>query len=142
MVERRFHRVEPMAAVNAAPAAVAHRGTLECALDVARKKGTAALPITPSWVSAAMAKETELPTSSHFTSPEKATPRTGRVARGGVSRVDVSEVGAVTTRPAALGPSSRQRRGSVPGDVRRQTSIGLQALGSGRGRRLPYDITC
>ena len=39
----------------------------------------------------------------------------------------------MTTRP-----SSRSRRGSVPGDVRRQTSIGLQAFGTGRGRHLSY----
>lgn len=36
VVERRFSRVERMAAVHAAPAAVAHRGALERALGVTR----------------------------------------------------------------------------------------------------------
>jgi hypothetical protein len=35
-----------------------------------------------------MAEKPEVPTSSHFTSPEKATPRAGQKTRGGVSRVD------------------------------------------------------
>lgn len=41
--------------------------------------------------------------------------------------------------PPAVGPSARARRGSVPGNDRRQTSISLQADGAGRSRRLPYD---
>src|SRR5262245_44403287 len=81
-----------------------------------------------------MAKEPEVPTSCHFTSPEKATPRHGQEAHGGVSRVDWLEACPVSTRPL-----SRSRRGSVAGDVRRQTSIGLQAVGDGRSRHLPYD---
>jgi hypothetical protein len=74
-----------------------------------------------------MREKPEVPTSSHFTSPEKATPRTGQEVRGGVSRVGWLEPGGVATRP-----SSRQWRGAVPEDVRRQTSIGLQVLDTGR----------
>lgn len=81
-----------------------------------------------------MAKEPEVPTSSHFTSPEKATPRAGQGARGGVSRLRGSEA-----EPAAARRSSRSRRDMVPEDDRRQTCIGLRAEGAGRSRRLPYD---
>lgn len=68
-----------------------------------------------------MAEEPEVPTSSHFTSPETATPRAGQRARGGVCRVEWLEDPAVAARDAARRPGVR-----VSVDVRRQTSIGLQ----------------
>jgi hypothetical protein len=39
VVERRFRRLQRMRAVDATPSAVAHRGTLERALDVTSKAG-------------------------------------------------------------------------------------------------------
>jgi hypothetical protein len=52
VVERRFHRLQRMAAVDTPPAAVAHRGPLERALGVTREsrrldKRTAAVTDTP-----------------------------------------------------------------------------------------------
>src|SRR5512147_2435574 len=92
-----------------------------------------------------MAEKPEVPTSSHFTSPEKATPRPGQVARGGVSRVGWLEadpgwrLAILLSDLRPFGPSVHARRGPVPGGLRRQTSISLQAVGAGRSRHLPYD---
>ena len=53
VVERRFHRVEPVTAVHAATAAIAHRRALELSLVVPVEPGrvryeSAAVPHTPS----------------------------------------------------------------------------------------------
>lgn len=87
-----------------------------------------------------MAEKPEVPTTCHFTSPEKATPRARHRARGGVSRVR-SRKQLLEAGPAMIRHDSRSRRCWVPEDVRRQTSIGLQAVSAGRGRRLPYDYS-
>ena len=82
-----------------------------------------------------MAEKPEVPTSSHFTPLERKNPATGRKPEAG-NLVVTGEL--LTGGDTARGPSSHVRRGSVPGDDRRQTSISLQVVGR-TPPALPYD---